>query len=71
MPPELNDMVIDYLHDDFDSLKNCSLTCRAWLPACRMHLFRRMTCKKSPLHAITKFIHCSPHLGPYVKELRV
>jgi hypothetical protein len=31
--------VIDHLHDDNDTLKTCSLVCRAWLPPIRYHLF--------------------------------
>jgi hypothetical protein len=36
---ELIDWVLDFLHDDFDTLKNCSLVCKAWLPTTRLHLF--------------------------------
>lgn len=31
--------IIDHLHDDDDTLKTCSLVCRAWLPPSRYHLF--------------------------------
>jgi hypothetical protein len=31
--------VIDHLHNDNDTLKTCSLVCKAWLPPSRYHLF--------------------------------
>ena len=31
--------IIDHLHDDNETLKTCSLVCRAWLPPSRYHLF--------------------------------
>ncbi|KAG7447428.1 uncharacterized protein BT62DRAFT_892499 [Guyanagaster necrorhizus] len=40
-PPELCDRFIDFLHDDRKALKECSLVCRAWIPASRFHLFER------------------------------
>lgn len=39
LPPELIDMVIDFLHNDRPSLLACSLVCRSWLPESRVHLF--------------------------------
>lgn len=40
LPPELYDESIDHLWDDPAALKACSLTCRAWVPSSRLHLFR-------------------------------
>jgi hypothetical protein len=40
LPPELQDRVIDFLYDDGKTLKQCSLVCRAWVPAASFHLFR-------------------------------
>ncbi|CDO70005.1 hypothetical protein BN946_scf184354.g7 [Trametes cinnabarina] len=42
LPPELCDYTIDYLWDDIESLRACSLACRAWLPSSRFHLFRNV-----------------------------
>ncbi|TBU24559.1 hypothetical protein BD311DRAFT_610699, partial [Dichomitus squalens] len=39
LPAETIDNIIDYLHDDVTTLAASSLVCRAWLPACRYHLF--------------------------------
>ena len=39
LPPELCDMVIDFLHDNKVALASCSLVCRSWSRAARYHLF--------------------------------
>ncbi|OCH95094.1 hypothetical protein OBBRIDRAFT_788559 [Obba rivulosa] len=42
LPPEVTDRIIDYLWADRASLRSCALTCRAWLPASRYHLFHTL-----------------------------
>ncbi|KZT00621.1 uncharacterized protein LAESUDRAFT_816434 [Laetiporus sulphureus 93-53] len=39
VPIELWEHIIDHLWKDKTSLQSCSLTCRVWLPATRVHLF--------------------------------
>ncbi|KZW00589.1 hypothetical protein EXIGLDRAFT_604304, partial [Exidia glandulosa HHB12029] len=39
LPPELCDRVIDFAHDDYRTLRACSLVCADWLPGSRHHLF--------------------------------
>lgn len=39
VPPEISDYIMDYLWDDYHALAACSLTCRAWIPTNRSHLF--------------------------------
>ena len=48
LPIDIEEQVLDHLHDDIDALKACSLTCSAWLPTTRLHLFRvvRLTCQR-------------------------
>lgn len=41
-PQDICDHVIETLRNDFSSLKQCSLVCRAWLHATRTHMFRRV-----------------------------
>lgn len=41
-PPEVTDRIIDFLWADRTSLCNCALTCRAWVPASRYHLFHTL-----------------------------
>ncbi|KAH9939215.1 hypothetical protein B0H21DRAFT_825251 [Amylocystis lapponica] len=42
LPPELWDHILDCLRYDPVTLKSCSLTCRAWLPAARLPLFSQV-----------------------------
>ena len=39
LPAEILDHIIDHLHDATDSLKNCSLVSKSWIPRTRKHLF--------------------------------
>jgi hypothetical protein len=39
--------IIDHLHDDNDTLKTCSLVCKAWLLPSRYHLFGEFGCPRS------------------------
>ena len=43
IPPELTDTIIDFLHDDVQSLLACALVSHSWLPCSRLHLFRSCT----------------------------
>ncbi|KAE9392291.1 hypothetical protein BT96DRAFT_924780 [Gymnopus androsaceus JB14] len=40
LPYELHELIIDELRYSFPELKACNLVRRAWLPRCRLHLFR-------------------------------
>jgi hypothetical protein len=42
LPPEVIDMVIDFLHSNKRSLAACSLTCKMWLSSGRFHLFSKV-----------------------------
>jgi hypothetical protein len=42
LPAELVDRIIDYLHDDPQSLRATSLTCHKWLPSSHYHLFHEV-----------------------------
>lgn len=42
VPNELADYILDFLHDDRNALKACSLTCRIWYPTARYHLYRQV-----------------------------
>ena len=46
MPPELQDMVVDYLHDDRASLVSCARVCKAWLPTVRFHLYTEVKLRR-------------------------
>ena len=40
--PELIDAIINHLHDDIESLRACSLVCKAWTRSARCHLFSEL-----------------------------
>ena len=42
---ELTDYIIDFLHDDLDTLKQASLVSKAWLYCSRCHLFETLSIK--------------------------
>src|SRR5271170_4062894 len=39
LPNEIQDRILDFLHDAKPALKACALVCRAWVPTSRYHLF--------------------------------
>jgi hypothetical protein len=49
LPPEILDSIVDLLHDDPKTLKNCCLASKSWVPRTRMHLFARIVFK-CPAH---------------------
>jgi len=38
IPNEIQDRILDFLHDSKPALKACALVCKAWLPTSRYHL---------------------------------
>ncbi|GJE96314.1 hypothetical protein PsYK624_125080 [Phanerochaete sordida] len=42
LPQELLDYVVDFLYDDFSTLRACSLVCQAWSSASSFHLFSKL-----------------------------
>lgn len=48
LPPELTDVIIDYMHHDKEALKQCSLVCKSWERSSTLHLFSSWTW---PVHA--------------------
>ncbi|KAI0932020.1 hypothetical protein AcW1_000735 [Taiwanofungus camphoratus] len=72
VPLELCDYIIDFLHNDRRALAACSLTCRAWLPAARFHLFDSIVLYNARLcTAFNRLLENSPALGLYVRELSI
>lgn len=71
-PPELRDIVIDCLRHDTAALRACSLTCKAWLPRARHHLFH--TAEIHPGRRGDNFkslLLDTPELGQYIREVRI
>ncbi|OBZ69186.1 hypothetical protein A0H81_10953 [Grifola frondosa] len=70
LPPELFDETIDHLWDDSTALQACSLTCRAWLPSSRLHLFRTVRLRNADdCTRFTALLTAVPSVGHYVRKL--
>ncbi len=70
LPIEIEDRIVDQLVDHPASLRNCSLTCRAWLPRSRFHLFGTIRIRtKSVLDAVLDYFQAKPHMRTLVRSL--
>lgn len=72
LPIELCDQAIDHLWNDVETLTACALTCHAWLPSVRTHLFReqRLTGEKSCAR-FEAFLEMSPDVAWYFRKLSI
>jgi hypothetical protein len=62
LPPEIIDIITDFLFDDKPALANMTLVCKAFLPSARLHLFETLTIEMEQL--------CEPaQLKPRVLEI--
>ncbi|KAF8489866.1 hypothetical protein JB92DRAFT_1357219 [Gautieria morchelliformis] len=71
LPGELIDQVIDHLHDDSPSLRACCITCRAWVPSARFHIFRNIVLSAKHADALAVILETSPHIFPLVRSLTI
>ncbi len=63
LPQELVDAIVDELYDDRSALKACALVSHAFLPRCRVHLWRTL----GPINWIT-FQSLSKKLSPTLRR---
>ncbi|THH31076.1 hypothetical protein EUX98_g3088 [Antrodiella citrinella] len=79
-PLEIVDMVIDYLEDDFKSLRRCSLVSSHWRTAAQRRLFRFFTvrliskadCEWNPMLALTtSSLLEHPHVARHIEVLDI
>lgn len=72
LPRELVDETLDHLWDDPKALTACALTCRAWVPTTRVHLFR--TVLLSSLSSTIRFstlLKDTPSIARCVRKLSI
>jgi len=55
-PQEVYEHVIDHLHDDKAALGVCGRVCRAWVPASRYHLFRKVMIPLDDVNTVAQFL---------------
>lgn len=72
LPPEIFDETIDHLWDDPKSLEACSLTCRAWVPTSRLHLFRTVRVRSAEdCTSLSSLLESSPVIARCVRKLTI
>jgi hypothetical protein len=71
---ELIDIIVDFLHDDGPALAACSLACRVFLPASRLHLlasvYLRCDTRAAHVQQFLSFLD-SPFMTPYIQHLNI
>ncbi|KAF9477304.1 hypothetical protein BDN70DRAFT_810945 [Pholiota conissans] len=74
MPPELIENILDFVHDDPESLYAASLVCRAWVSTPRYHMFHRTIIRdiEDPFQEnVTSFLSlCSSPHGTILPVIR-
>ncbi|KAF7305347.1 APH domain-containing protein [Mycena chlorophos] len=72
LPSETHDLIIDHLHDDVPTLRQCSLVCKAWLPAARLHIFSIVDISLYSIDAMLQTIFYPGAPFPsYIRELHI
>jgi len=71
LPPELIDLIIDYLHNDPHSLSTCSLVHRTWIPSARYHKFFALAIKLDRVDSFRSLLESSPEIAQYVVRLNI
>ncbi|KAM5543321.1 hypothetical protein V8D89_003195 [Ganoderma adspersum] len=71
LPRELEDLVIDHLHDDILALSACAIVCSNWLPRTRQHLFRSITLSCGKLRCFRNLLDNAPAIGACIRFLAV
>ena len=70
VPPEIVDQIIDYFHNDPNTLKACSLVAREWIPSARLHLFAKLSFSSARDESRFKeLVSSSPNLLHHCQEL--
>lgn len=71
LPPELDDIILDNLHDDHTTLAKCALVRRSWLPTTRYHTWRdlHLTCSEAELSDLSGVLERSPGIALLVRSV--
>ena len=48
LPPEIHDLIVDFLHDERSALKACCVVSKSWVPRARHHLFAHIVFHAHP-----------------------
>ena len=70
LPLEVEENIIDHLHDHTSTLLDCSMVCKSWIPRARFHLFRSISIRyKDELDEICNFLDANPSLRSLVRTV--
>lgn len=67
--PELQDRILDSLHDSKKDLSTCSIVCKSWLPTCRFHLFSEVIYNPEFARFLNSSMHALNSIAPYIKQV--
>ena len=67
--PELQDRILDNLHDSKKDLSTCSIVCKSWLPTCRFHLFAEVIYNPEFAGFLDSSMHALNSIAPYIKQV--
>ena len=67
--PELQDRILDNLHDSKKDLSTCSIVCKSWLPTCRFHLFAQVVYNPEFARFLDSSTHALNSIAPYIKQV--
>jgi hypothetical protein len=67
--PELQDRILDSLHDSKKDLSTCSIVCKSWLPTCRYHLFAEVIYNPKFARFLDSSMHALNSIAPYIKQV--
>ncbi|KAI0693699.1 hypothetical protein C8T65DRAFT_63318 [Cerioporus squamosus] len=72
VPVEIAEHIIDVLWNDNGALRQCALTCRAWLPRSRLHIFHSIAlCKRSKVYAFAGLLDTERSIEQLVQNVEI
>ena len=73
LPPETLDLVIDFLHDEPETLRQCCLVSKSWVPRTRKHLFAVIEFHTKPEIEAWRKVFPDPSDSParYTQSLKI
>lgn len=71
-PLEVAEHIIDHLNCHVDSLRNCALTCGAWLPRARYHLVESIRIGSTEeFSPVLDYFDAHPRMTRFVKQISI
>lgn len=73
LPPELDDIILDHLHNDHITLSRCALVRRSWVNTFRYHFWGdlRLACSAQELQRFDAVLDASPDMAHNVRSVEL